>query len=104
MTDCARVEFCRVVSVIVRSGGFSHCQVGWFQSVSVKWGGFSQSVSGGVVSVRQCQVGWFQSVSVTPTVSVRGRLPDLVVHERCVKSQCRNTEFTWATGGKYILT
>ena len=75
MTDCARVEFCPVVSVIVRSGGFSHCQVGWFQSVSV-----------------------------TPTVSVRGRLPDLVVHERCVKSQCRNTEFTWATGGKYILT
>ena len=36
MTDCARVEFCPVVSVIVRSGGFN------------------QSVSSGVVSVSQC--------------------------------------------------
>ena len=56
----------------------SECQVGWFQSVSVRSGGFSQSVSGRVVSVSQCQVGWFQS-----TASVRGRLPDLAVHERC---------------------
>ena len=28
MTDCARVELCRVVSVSVRSDGFSQCQIG----------------------------------------------------------------------------